>query len=304
MLQLQQLSSLPRLADVRNALYDIGEEFAVAAYHAMHVVYLFTKSDIMTTLIPNTAFGIVAAGDFHPGRTLQRLTWVWVHCLQFCVSNQSIDVSEDKKNHPWRPILCGLISWPAARYLRWMLLVLSLSLSTSWGVFTPSLTLSLATIAYNELGLSKKWFTRNALNAIGYTSFCVGATNAAHANIHRHRSADPTSSLSIHLVNALIIMSTIQAQDFKDVEGDAAIGRETLPILYPGASRVVTAALIPMWSVLVTRLWTMDKVLSVSTVLVGCAAGLSFVVGPRTRASDERSYKLYNVRRSLSYIRS
>ena len=63
-----------------------------------------------------------------------------------------------------------------------MLLVLSLSLSTSWGVFTPSFTLSLATIAYNELGLSKKWFTRNALNAIGYTSFCVGATNAAHAS--------------------------------------------------------------------------------------------------------------------------
>ena len=97
-------------------------------------------------------------------------------------------------------------------------------------------------------------------------------------------------------------MSTIQAQDFKDVEGDAAIGRETLPILYPRSSRIVTAALIPMWSVLVTRLWTMDGVLSVSTVLVGCAAGLSFIVGPRTRASDERSYKLYNVRWSSSYI--
>ncbi|KAJ8473053.1 hypothetical protein ONZ51_g8103 [Trametes cubensis] len=267
MFLLQKLSSSLRLADVRIALYDIGEEFAVAIYHAMHVVYLFTKTDIMTTLIPNTAFGIVAAGDFHPGRMLQRLTWVWVHCLQFCVSNQSIDTSEDKKNHPWRPISSGQISWPAARYLRWMLLVLSLSLSASWGAFTPSFTLSLATIAYNELGLSKKWFTRNALNAIGYTSFCVGATNAAHANVHRDRSAG-ASSLAIHVVNALIIMTTIQAQDFKDVEGDAAIGRETLPILYPDASRVVTAALIPIWSVLVTRLWTMDRVLSVSTVLV------------------------------------
>ena len=55
MFLLQKLSSSLRLADVRIALYDIGEEFAVAIYHAMHVVYLFTKTDIMTTLIPNVS---------------------------------------------------------------------------------------------------------------------------------------------------------------------------------------------------------------------------------------------------------
>lgn len=59
MLQLQKLTSLPRFADVRNALYDIVDEFAVATYHAMHVVYLFTKTDIMTTLIPNVSLEII-----------------------------------------------------------------------------------------------------------------------------------------------------------------------------------------------------------------------------------------------------
>ncbi|KAI8990747.1 UbiA prenyltransferase family, partial [Trametes punicea] len=235
-----------------------------------------------------------------PGTVLQRFIWVWLHALQFCVSNQCVDPAEDRKNQPWRPIPSGKISLSAASRLRWALLVACLALSASWGAFGPSTALSLATLAYNELRMSSWWFTRNALNAVGYVSFCVGAARAGSSNFGTGLRGIETL-LSIHVVHALIIMTTIQAQDFKDVEGDTSVGRHTLPILYPVGSRVATAVIIPMWSVLVIHLWTISTALAAAIVGVGLLAGLGFFCC-RSTDSDRRSYMLYNVWLCLLHV--
>ena len=114
-----------------------------------------------------------------PSTTLSRIffsmLWIWLHLLQFCVSNQSLDPEEDASNKPWRPIPSGLISVGSARLLRWMLLPLCLSVSVRLGVYWQGISLVLAFLSHNEFGFHSHLFMRNICNAWGYASFNAGA---------------------------------------------------------------------------------------------------------------------------------
>ncbi len=94
------------------------------------------------------------------------------------MSNQTLSIEEDANNKPWRPIPSGRISFEAARRLRWMLVGVCIVYSATCNVLPMGLTLLAATVIYNELHYSSHWFSRNALNAIGYASFSIGAANA------------------------------------------------------------------------------------------------------------------------------
>lgn len=126
---------------------------------------------------------------------------MWLHLLQFCISNQTLNLAEDANNKPWRPIPSGRISFSAARRLRWMLVGVCIVYSATCNVLPMGLTLLAATIMYNEMHLSSHWFSRNALNAIGYASFSIGAANAGCTGTRpvppAHRSITLTSLLSL-----------------------------------------------------------------------------------------------------------
>ena len=110
---------------------------------------------------------------------LYAIFWTWVHLLQFCISNQSLDPEEDALNKPWRPISSGLASAPSARTLRWILLPLCFSLSVCLEVPWQGISLALGFIAHNELGLHSHWLMRNICNALGYAFFNAGASAIA-----------------------------------------------------------------------------------------------------------------------------
>ena len=107
--------------------------------------------------------------------------WTWLHLLQFCVSNQSLNPEEDALNKPWRPIPSGIVSSVNARILRWILLPLCLSLSISLEVHWQGISLAIAFLVHNELHLHSHWLMRNACNAWGYASFNAGASAIAGA---------------------------------------------------------------------------------------------------------------------------
>jgi 4-hydroxybenzoate polyprenyltransferase len=106
------------------------------------------------------------------------VAWIWIHLLQFNVSNQCGGVDEDILNKPWRPIPAGLISLPAARQLRWNASILSLGFSFVFGstITWISISIAAATWIYNEAHLSSHWFGKSAFSAIGYVMFQAGAT--------------------------------------------------------------------------------------------------------------------------------
>lgn len=115
---------------------------------------------------------------------LSAALWTWLHLLQFCVSNQSLSPHEDALNKPWRPVPSGRITLRTAAALRWFLLPLCFLCSIHYDVLSAGIVFPIGVLLHNELKLDSHWFTRNALNALGYAVFDAGATTIAHTSAY------------------------------------------------------------------------------------------------------------------------
>ena len=90
------------------------------------------------------------------------------------------------------------------------------------------------------------------------------------------------------------------AQDFRDLEGDAAIGRKTLPMLLPALfARWSLALLLATWTAALVRLWTPPIAATLALVFFGLAAATKFVYA-RSLDADRAAYWWYNVCACLS----
>lgn len=89
-------------------------------------------------------------------------------------------------------------------------------------------------------------------------------------------------------------------QDFKDVVGDAHVGRRTFPLVSERWARMsVIATLIP-WSVALARVWELDILTMSLFVGLGVTIGLRFL-WYRSIPDDKTSYQIYNVRRAVMF---
>src|ERR1700734_2784258 len=122
---------------------------AFLSYH-LKTLFLFTKSDIKTTVIPVVGYICIflthPAADGYPqsvfaaaaaplasfDRLPHVIFWVWLHLLQFDVSNQYLDPTEDTLNKPFRPIPSGRVTLRQAQILRWALVPICMALSTCY----------------------------------------------------------------------------------------------------------------------------------------------------------------------------
>ena len=97
------------------------------------------------------------------------------------------------------------------------------------------------------------------------------------------------------MLNAIVILTTIQAADFRDTEGDAARGRSTLPLRWPSLARLSMPILLLLWSTVVCALSSAQVIIRATFALLGLATGLRFqyMVTPK---QDGRSYLWYAVR--------
>src|ERR1700749_3998971 len=94
--------------------------------------------------------------------------WIWLHLLQFDVSNQTVGAVEDRKNKPDRPLPSGRITMRNAIILRWVLVPLCFGYSLYFSLMTlyASVGLVIMTIIYDELGAhAAHWIIRNIVNA-------------------------------------------------------------------------------------------------------------------------------------------
>jgi hypothetical protein len=104
---------------------------------------------------------------------------------------------------------------------------------------------------------------------------------------------DTTVWIAVAL-SAGIILTTIHTQDYKDVLGDTAVGRVTLPIAYPTLSRVVTAFFLIAWSWGISRTWHLDSVAAAVLGILALIVGIRFVAR-RDSCADKVSFYWYNV---------
>jgi hypothetical protein len=109
----------------------------------------------------------------------------------------------------------------------------------------------------------------------------------------RESEVDSTGCIAIAL-SAGIILTTIHTQDYKDVPGDAAAGRVTLPIAHPTLSRFATAFILVAWSWVISLTWRLDDITAAFVGLLALVVGVSFVVRRGVHADLVSAY-LYNV---------
>ncbi|KAJ7644820.1 UbiA prenyltransferase family [Roridomyces roridus] len=257
----------------------------------VHVAILFTWTDYKTILLPVTTFACSTAPIHSLSDFLHTLVFIWFHLLLCNISNQARSKDEDAINRPWRPLPSGLITEAQAIWLRYAtaLFCLLWSVQYGWELVLVTTALIATTWVYDEGGGSKTVIGKNLCNVGGYVAFEVGATRlmgVAHGL--------DTVSLAAICISGVLIFTTIQAQDFADVEGDAASGRVTFPVYAPELSRAFTLFAVIAWSMFLGWFWHLGPMVSAALGLFGVYVGARYYLC-RTVEMDEVSYLIFNV---------
>ncbi|PPQ66605.1 hypothetical protein CVT24_006916 [Panaeolus cyanescens] len=272
----------------------IGSSVSTLASHA-YTLFLFSKSDIKTTLIPVSFFALGAA-PLSPTRrfahAIQAIFWIYLHLFQFNLANQVRDPEEDRQNKPWRPLPSGRITLKNAYRLKKLAIATCLFVSWCYGyrVLRTSAFFSILIPAYHELHGDSHWLSKNLMNAVGYACFASGSTLIASKD---RSQLDFTGTLAISVISA-ILATTIQAQDFQDVEGDSLVGRKTLPIVFPNLSRLTPIVTLLLWSFYLTSIWEINTLATVAFFTLALVVGTRYYLW-RSVKDDQMSYFLYNV---------
>ncbi|KAJ7618380.1 UbiA prenyltransferase family [Roridomyces roridus] len=246
-------------------------------------------TDYKTVFFPVTAFAC-AAGPLHStSHLVDGWIWIWMHLLMCNVSNQAASKEEDAKNRAWRPLPSGRVTKSQAFVLRWFTVGGCLLWSASYGagILLISATLFATTFIYDEMGAAGHFIGKNFCNIGGYVAFESGATL-----IMGPRTGLDDNSQRALLLSGALIFTTIQAQDFADVEGDAASGRETFPIRAPELSRVVTFIALGFWSIFLSSAWSIGSTCRLVFISLGFYTGIHFYWW-RTMETDRRSYLIF-----------
>lgn len=95
--------------------------------------------------------------------------------------------------------------------------------------------------------------------------------------------------------SAGIFATTIHTQDFKDVVGDAAVGRRTLPITQPNFARFTVPVVLTLWSIGLGYNWQLGWYAATTFLALAMVTSARFFF-LRTVSQDKISfYYWYNV---------
>ena len=272
----------------------------------LYTLWLFTRSDIKTVILPTAVFAIsgVLSGTLVDSdaylsistlatRFTMTMLWIWSNLLVEVISNQRLphSVREDGINKPWRPLPAKRISPEETRTLLIVAIVSATALSWKLGAARESAALMVLTWLYNDVGGSDRSIVvRNILNALGLMSFSAGATVvAAGATSHALTRA---AYAWLGMLGAVVVL-TVHAQDLPDAVGDATNCRKTVPLICgDGVARVSIVAFVVAASILCPMYWATSMAGYISSTLVGGALVLS-VSCFRDKRADEISWRLW-----------
>lgn len=275
-------------------------------YHA-YTVYLFSCNNIKDIICMGFTFGALNASiashfSMGPslcfsqilGRTPAMLLWSWSNLFLFNLHNQrhASAIAEDAINKPWRPLPAGRLSSEQATILMYLMYPIILGVAFTVGGLGPCLLEMISCVWYNEWGGASQPFVKNLLNGAGFACFLAGPFEVATG--YSIFSGDARAALWL-LILAFAITTVVHAQDFRDIEGDTASGRMTVP-LYIGDmnARILLAAGVAGWTSASCSFWGLS--------LVGWNSFLAWAAGTamagnffrdRTREGDTLSWKLF-----------
>ncbi|KAJ8594718.1 hypothetical protein M405DRAFT_808498 [Rhizopogon salebrosus TDB-379] len=276
---------------LRNTMLGSTSSTLRSLLHHFESAWLFTSSDFKTIIAPVMVFAVVSSPRHTSLGLPCSLCWLWFHLLQINLANQAYSVEEDNLNKPWRPVPSGRISIMACHAWRWRVVVFCLCLSFlfSFKVLVTSATFAVLVILHDDFGLSGHPILKILCNVGGYASFELGSTLILSGG-----SSLDTTCITALSCSALVVLMTILAQDFADVNGDRKLGRRTLPMVAPKGSRIYMLAVFPVLSLGLGSIWSLGPLCTLFFVSIGFGVGLRYFL-LRSEVCDQSSFILYNM---------
>ncbi|KAK7973770.1 heterokaryon incompatibility protein-domain-containing protein [Apiospora arundinis] len=307
----------------------VGRGFSSQVLYHLYTIWLFTLSDLRTTCLQTVLFGLAGAASgrlttpttttiTHSisvwaaafnllGTSLRAFLFVWLLLLVLQLDNQSMPGGPEEdalNNKAWRSIPSGRISQSRVRdILLPSTIIVALLVSFILGVQLEAAGFVAASYIYNQLGGGDvNPVIRNLLNGVGLTLLNSGSLKLAAAYSKEQGAFVDGRGYVWILAVGLVISTTIQTQDFRDQEGDAARGRWTLPLVIgDGPARLVTAASMLVWAFLCPWICGAGFVGYSLSVVTACVAAFGLLVY-RTRSADGLSFKLWSVWLTVVYL--
>ncbi|OTA53813.1 hypothetical protein K449DRAFT_409628 [Hypoxylon sp. EC38] len=257
-------------------------------------MFLFTKSDLKTVFFPQCVFALsIAFSEYRfeegtsqsilAGNTALRLvymiTWIYLHLLAENISNQRKpeSVAEDGINRPWRPIVAGRLTAVEAQSLLRITVMICLAISFLLNAWMPSVTIMAMAWLYNDLEANSAGpLQRGGLNGAAIACFNWGAVRVLLGDGIRDETENMLPNWYILL--AVVVTTTVHAQDFMDIAGDKARDRKTMPLLYGDAlSRWILAIFVTGWSLVCLSFWHVHA-WTIQGVLLGIVTSTAMLV--------------------------
>ena len=274
----------------------------------MYTIWLFTRTDLKTIVIPSTVFGAVCAisgpvlttNSFPLTLNVAKrvpLTafWAWINLLPFAIDNQrrQESIKEDAKNKPWRPLPSKRLSPKQAKRGMLVFYLAALLSSLYIGCAPQCITLIGLGYWYNDLkGADNSCITRNFINSCGYICYTSGAMRVASGHsVHSWRPVAYQWLLTI----GLVIFTTIQSQDMYDQAGDSLRARWTVPLVVGDlAARWSIVVPVAVWSWFCPVFWQIGVGGSAASTILGFAI-VWRTLSKRTVKDDKISFRIYNM---------
>ncbi|KAJ7695077.1 UbiA prenyltransferase family-domain-containing protein [Mycena rosella] len=259
---------------------------------AAYTTYLFNQCDIISTLCPVIAVGMVLAGVPNFKAFVQGFVWQQLHLIAFEIQNQAsiTGLEEDRISKPNRPLVTGRVTVATAQNIYIALVIMSLWNSAEHGLLVCSIFHLVSMVAYNEAELAQYWIFKSFIGALGYVAYCWGVTV-----IYSNGSPLSHTSIIAVIMSGLIFTTTGHAQDFRDRDGDAAVGRKTLALVLPQAfARWSLMLLMFAWTAGLVHFWGPPVAFSLAFFGVAALTTIKFVLN-HSQEADRDSYWWYNV---------
>lgn len=139
---------------------------------------------------------------------------------------------------------------------------------------------------------------RNLINAFAFPLYSAGGIRIAMGSEHTF-STDAYYWLAIV---AFVIFTTLQTQDLYDMEGDAARGRRTLPLVFGETfARWSVAVPVCFWSLFCPAWWNVELVAYAPTVLLGFTITYRILMF-RNFGADKNTWRLWGVWTIALYV--
>ncbi|OTA69088.1 hypothetical protein K449DRAFT_319411, partial [Hypoxylon sp. EC38] len=169
-----------------------------------------------------------------------QILWSWSNLFLFALHNQRYSAPEDALNKPWRPLASGRLTSQDATWIMYSMYPVVIIVALKYGGLAPCLLEMFITIWYNEYGGHKNTILKDLLNGFGFPCFLAGPLEIATGRSIFSGQGKAAKWISI-IAGAVATSGLIQ--DFRDIEGDRAVGRKTIPLVIGNTNARLLATL-------------------------------------------------------------